>query len=187
MDGIWPWLVVAGLGALHGLNPIGGWAWAAWCGWRSGDHLQALRALGPIASGHLASVGVVALAVPVALSHGLSMKPGLVIAAALGVVAFSASTCVRRPSRGGSGMALVAFLVSTAQGSGLMLVPALMPLCIGEGAVRQITASGSMSRALSALALHTAAMLVTAGAMALLASGAAIRRARRLGAPAPRT
>ena len=34
MDGAWPWLVIAALGALHGLNPLGGWPAVAACGWR---------------------------------------------------------------------------------------------------------------------------------------------------------
>jgi hypothetical protein len=169
MDSWWPWLAVAGLGALHGLNPIGGWFWAAVAGVRSGDRMQAWRALGPIAIGHLAAAGVVALAVPLALSHGLAMEPGLLFAAALGLVLFAALRCVRPSGGAVASMTLMSFLVSTAQGSGLMLVPALMPLCIGEGAVRQITASGSMALALAALALHTVAMLAVAGTLASVA------------------
>ncbi|UUZ67849.1 hypothetical protein LP416_26020 [Polaromonas sp. P2-4] len=60
MSSLWPWLVVAGLGALHGLNPAGGWLFAAAWGMRSRDRAQALRALVPIAAGHAASVALVA-------------------------------------------------------------------------------------------------------------------------------
>ena len=28
MASLWPWLAVAGVGALHGLNPASGWIWA---------------------------------------------------------------------------------------------------------------------------------------------------------------
>ena len=48
----------------------------------------------------------------------------------------------------------------------LMLVPALMPLCLADNPARAITASGSLLLALAAVAVHTAAMLVTTGAVA---------------------
>ena len=48
MDSAWPWLAIAGLGALHGLNPASGWPWAAACGWRRGG-----------ASAHAARAGAV--------------------------------------------------------------------------------------------------------------------------------
>ncbi|MGH6640876.1 MAG: hypothetical protein ACREBY_20010, partial [Polaromonas sp.] len=63
MASLWPWLVIAGVGALHGLNPATGWMLAAAWGLRSRDRAQALRALVPIAAGHAASVALVAGAV----------------------------------------------------------------------------------------------------------------------------
>ncbi|HEU5293577.1 MAG TPA: hypothetical protein VFU71_02195, partial [Burkholderiaceae bacterium] len=69
MADLWPWLVVAGLGALHGLSPATGWMFAAACGVRAGDGRQAWRALLPIALGHAASIALVACA----FAHGLSI------------------------------------------------------------------------------------------------------------------
>src|SRR4051812_6515228 len=63
MTDLWTWLAVAGLGALHGLNPASGWMWAAAWGMRSRDRSLALRELLPIAAGHAASVALVGLAV----------------------------------------------------------------------------------------------------------------------------
>jgi hypothetical protein len=60
MTSIWPWLAVAGAGALHGLNPAAGWAFAAACGMRSRDRTQSLRALLPMAVGHATSIALVA-------------------------------------------------------------------------------------------------------------------------------
>jgi hypothetical protein len=68
MASLWPWLAVAGLGALHGLNPATGWALAAARGIRSHDGALALRALAPIAAGHAASVVLVAAAVALGLA-----------------------------------------------------------------------------------------------------------------------
>ena len=62
MGAWWPWFAVAGLGALHGLHPASGWMWAAAWGLRSRDAAAAWRALLPIAIGHAASLGLVALA-----------------------------------------------------------------------------------------------------------------------------
>jgi hypothetical protein len=68
MTSLWPWLAVAGLGALHGLNPATGWMFAAAWGVHSRDRAQALRALMPIAVGHTASIALVAAAVVLGLS-----------------------------------------------------------------------------------------------------------------------
>jgi hypothetical protein len=65
--------------------------------------------------------------------------------------------------------ALWSFVVPTAHGSGMMLVPALVPLCLGDSPAREITASGSLPLALAAVAVHTLAML---GSMGLVAAAA---------------
>jgi hypothetical protein len=57
VESAWPWIAIAGLGALHGLNPASGWPWAAACGWRGGGNAAALRALRPLAVGlHMAAM-----------------------------------------------------------------------------------------------------------------------------------
>lgn len=159
MNSLWPWLTVAGAGALHGLNPCSGWALAAACGWR--DWRQALRALLPLALGHAVSVATVATAV----SLGLAMDelPLLAGAAAAGL----ALLLWRRRHRR-AGIALWSFIATTLQGSGLMLVPALVPLCLSASPAREITATGSLALALAAVAVHMAAMLAVT---ALLACG----------------
>jgi hypothetical protein len=57
--------------------------------------------------------------------------------------------------------------MSTAHGAGLMVVPVLMPLCIGNAPAREITASGSLTLALAAVGIHTAAMLAVTGVIAI--------------------
>jgi len=66
-----------------------------------------------------------------------------------------------------TGLALWSCLVASAHGSGLMLVPALVPLCLSAAPAREITASGSMLLALAAVAVHMAAMLAVTAALAL--------------------
>jgi hypothetical protein len=169
MASFWPWLAVAGAGALHGLNPATGWLLAAAWGVRSRDRGQALRALVPIGVGHAASIALVAGAVVLGLALDRvvlqAMAGGLLLVAASVHLWRRAAPRLRAPA-GQAGLALWSFMMATAHGAGLMLVPALMPLCLGAASARQITASGSLLLALAAVAVHGAAMLVVTGGIA---------------------
>jgi len=170
MANLWPWLVVAGVGALHGLNPATGWMWAAAWGVRSRDRTQALRALVPIAIGHAASVALVAAAVAFGLSMDrvvLQVSAGVLIVVFAALHLSSRTPGAARAPAGHAGMALWSFMMSTAHGAGLMLVPALIPLCMGDASAREIGASGSLLLAFAAVGVHTAAMLAVTGAIAV--------------------
>ncbi|MET3382402.1 MULTISPECIES: hypothetical protein [Variovorax] len=167
MASLWPWLAVAGVGALHGLNPATGWAFAAAWGVRSRDRSQALRALVPIAVGHAASVALVAAAVALGLSMDRMALQVLAGGLLVAVVAYHLWGRSSGKTAGHAGLALWSFMMSTAHGAGLMLVPALIPLCMGDApAAREITASGSLMLALAAVGVHTAAMLGVTGMIA---------------------
>ena len=161
----WPWLAMAGLGGLHGLNPATGWMLAAAVGLRSGDRRQALRALVPIGVGHVLSVALVALLV----LGGLSINRALLhwVAGALVLISVSAHfwhrapKAVRLPARP-VGLALSSFLMSSLQGAGLMVVPALVPLCMGDSGF----GAAPLVSALAAMAVHSAAMLLVTGLVA---------------------
>lgn len=170
---LWPWLALAGLGALHGLSPANGWMFAAACGVRSRDGAQARRALLPIAFGHAASVALVAFAV--AKGASMDWPEAKWLAAALFV---GAGACWMLRARH-AGIAIWSFLMASAHGAGLMLVPALVPICMADNPAREITASGSMVLALGAVAVHMAAMLLTTGVLATAACrGVALFSAR---------
>ena len=130
MASYWPWLAVAGVGALHGLNPASGWMFAAAWGVHSRDRTKALRALMPIAIGHTTSVALVAGAFAIGLSMDrVAMQVlagGLLVAVA--ICHFSGRTRRARVPARKAGLALWSFMMSTAHGAGLMLVPVLMPL-----------------------------------------------------------
>jgi len=172
MDSLWPWLAIAGLGALHGLSPSSGWMFAAAWGLRERDGASAWRALPPIAIGHGASIAVVAFV----LARGVAMDRGLFQLIAGALLVGAALHCLRRGAgsrsvgdpAGQAGMALWSFFMASAQGAGLMLLPALAPMCIAGGAARGLAPSGSLAPALSAVILHMTAMLLTTG---LVASG----------------
>jgi hypothetical protein len=84
-------------------------------------------------------------------------------------------------------MALWSFLMASAHGAGLMLVPALVPLCLSDNPAREITASGSLLLALAAVVVHTAAMLVVTGAIAASVCRGFAIHPRLLRGPALRT
>ncbi|MEV4780629.1 hypothetical protein [Burkholderia sp. LMU1-1-1.1] len=167
-----PWLAIAGVGALHGLNPATGWVFAVARGVRARDSGQALRALVPIAVGHAASVTLAAAAVASGLVMDRAMLWWLAAGLFAGIIVHQLWRLVRRHRRTPGSpvtLALWSLMISTAHGSGLMLVPALIPLCLSDTPAREITASGSMVMALAAVGVHTAAMLAVTGAIAVIA------------------
>ncbi|CAN7693872.1 hypothetical protein LJR290_005655 [Variovorax sp. LjRoot290] len=191
MASLWPWLAVAGVGALHGLNPATGWMWAAAWGLRSRDRAQALRALMPIAVGHAVSVAIVACAFAQGMSMDRTLVQGLAGALLVGAAAYRwlRGAGQRTPiskQAGHAGIALWSFLMTTAHGAGLMLVPALVPLCLSDNPAREITASGSLVLALAAVGVHTAAMLVTTGVIATGVCRGVAMHPRLLSGTAPR-
>ncbi|QWF15157.1 hypothetical protein [Lysobacter capsici] len=153
---------------------------AAACGVHARDDAQARRALLPIAIGHAASVAIVVCAlaqglwmdrawvqrVAGALLIGVALHRGWRGAAANTAGAGLAERFRIRTPTGHVGIALWSCLMATAHGAGLMLVPALVPICMSGTPAREITASGSAVLGLAAVGLHLAAMLVTTGAIA---------------------
>ena len=136
MAGLWPWAALAGLGAFHGLNPAMGWLFAVALGLHRKNRTVVLASLVPLTVGHLASAGLVALAFVVL---GLAVDPRLVRNAAGGLLigwaiyhyVYGHRHRVRVGlTTGMAGLALWSFMMATAHGAGLMLVPVLMPLCL---------------------------------------------------------
>lgn len=171
IDSLWPWLAVTGFGVLHGLSPTSGWMFAAAWGLREGDAARAWSALPPIAIGYATSIAIGAFL----LTRGAALDPALfrIIAGALLVGAAAVCLCrgagLRRPldeEAGHAGIALWTFLMGSAHSAGLMLMPALLPMCLGTGAERNSAGAASLAPALAAVLLHTAAMLLTTGVIA---------------------
>jgi len=183
----WPWLAVAGMGALHGLNPATGWLLLVASGLRSGDRREAWLALVPIGFGHAASIALAAGAVVV----GVALDRAVLQPVAAGLLLVVAAIHFRRRaasrlrvSAANAGLALWSFMVASAHGAGLMLVPALIPVCLGDRSSGPVSAAEFLLPALAAVALHGAAMLAVTGAIAAgVCSGV---RALRLASPSHR-
>jgi len=171
---LWPWLALVGLGVFHGINPAMGWLFAVALGLHRRSRRIVLLSWIPIAIGH---AGAVALVLFVVLALGLVVDSATLSRAAaamlLGWALWHAVRGHRQRLRVGmqtglAGLALWSFLMSSAHGAGLMLIPVLLPLCLSGSPSGQLTASGSLPVALAALGVHTAAMLATITAVSLI-------------------
>lgn len=167
----WPWLALAGLGAFHGINPAMGWLFAVALGLHRHSRAVVFQALVPIATGHALAVLVVALAV-VLLGVVVDQRAIRIGAGALliGWAAYHTLYGSRHRVRFGMqvgmlGLGAWSFLMASAHGAGLMLVPVLIPLCLAASPAGQLGA-GSGPVALAAVAVHTLAMLATTGVIA---------------------
>jgi len=170
----WPWLVLAGLGAFHGLNPAMGWLFAVALSLHRNSRIVVVQALPAIALGHAFSIAIVAGAVVLAgiaiRAHALLAGSGiLLIGWAIYHQLYGHRHRVRIGMRTGlAGLALWSFLMATAHGAGLMILPALIPLCLADSPLGEIAAEGSVGITLAAVGIHTAAMLAVTGSIAIV-------------------
>jgi hypothetical protein len=179
MTELWPWLALAGLGMFHGVNPAMGWLFAVALGLHRHSRQVVVLSLVPIALGHALSITVVMATVMllgVVVDHRMvHMAAGvLLIAWALYHWLYGHRHRVRVGMRTGyAGLTLWSFVMATGHGAGLMLVPALMPLHmphthgqVGHG--YPIVGAGSLWLALAAVGVHTMAMLLVTGMIAIM-------------------
>ena len=174
MAELWPWMALAGLGAFHGLNPAMGWLFAVALGLHRGSLSSVLWALPSIAVGHALSIGLVAAAVVIA---GMLIETRLVqgfagaslVSWACYHVLYGHRHRVRVGMKTGlAGLVLWSFLMATAHGAGMMVLPALMPLCIAGSPTRVVTENATWWIALAAIATHAGAMLAVTGLIAVV-------------------
>jgi hypothetical protein len=187
MNPAWPWISLAFLGAFHGLNPAMGWLFAVALGLQERRLRAVVAALGPIALGHALAIGLAAVAVG---TLGLVIPQRLLLALGGAVLltfaAYKVVTRFRHPRWvgmrvGPRELVLWSFLMASAHGAGLMLIPVLVGLR-GEGVPSALAqadhlghlghhspgGSDALVPALAAVGLHSAAMLAVAGAVALV-------------------
>lgn len=169
-----PWLVLAGLGAFHGVNPAMGWLFAVALGLHRQSQGVVVRAIVPIALGHALSIAVVAGSV---VLLGAVVDYGRLRAAAgvllVGWAVYHAVYGHRHRVRFGistgmTGLAAWSFLMATGHGAGLMLLPVLIPLCLAGSPARELLAGASLPVVSAAVGVHTGAMVLVTGAVAIV-------------------
>ena len=178
------WGSIALLGSLHGVNPAMGWLFAVSLGLQAQSSRAVWSALGPLALGH--ALAVVAVLAAGALL-GIILPPALMkwlAAAALLAFGLMHLRSHSHPRWGVGGMCVGptqltawSFLVSSAHGAGLMV----LPFVLGATGTDALAHSGTGSHAhlggavamadgrttaLLVTLLHTAGYLAVAGAMA---------------------
>ena len=129
----WPWLALILLGAYHGLNPAMGWVFAVGLGLQEGRREAVIKAFWPIALGHAAAVTVVVAAVLAA--QVVVPLDVLKYVGAGALILFGLYKLIRRKHPRWVGMrvgfrdlAAWSFIMASAHGAGLMLVPVLLEL-----------------------------------------------------------
>jgi len=166
------WLMAL-LGAYHGINPAMGWLFAVALGMQEQKGSAVGKALVPIAIGHAVAIGGVILATAL-LSSALPLVAIRYSVAALLIALGIYSLVGHRHPRwvrmqvGFRDLTVWSFLMASAHGAGLMVVP----LLLGSNAVE---AAGHMAGhhmpagplvGLVATAVHTAAYLIVMGILA---------------------
>jgi hypothetical protein len=188
MSSSWPWVVLALLGAYHGLNPAMGWLFALALGLQEKRRSAVVAALLPIALGHAAAIALTIVALSMVqrvLPFHVLKWPVAAILLALGVFRLFRASHPRGLGMrvGGRDLVVWSFLMASAHGAGLMLIPVLwshpsiamhhamsgaMSGPMMSGPMTNNGAPLSASVVLAAVLVHTAAMLAVAGILALV-------------------
>jgi hypothetical protein len=183
------WTTIVLLGLYHGLNPAMGWPLAVANGLSQRRGAAVPATLLPLAGGHFAAMAV-ALLPWVWLAWYAQWSSAIRIGAAALVLGFGVYKLLRprhpralaaiAPTR----LAWWSFLMATAHGAGLMLLPFMIGLCTtesddsampaaqwlgrGHAAVNDVLARSGTVTALAVAGAHTFAMMVAGLAMAWL-------------------
>ena len=182
MSESWPWLALATLGAYHGLNPAMGWLFAVALRLQERRRGEVLQALPPIALGHALAISLAVLVIGVAQ---LMVPLDVLRYVCAGVlILFGLYKLARRKHPRWVGMRVGfkdltswSFLMATAHGAGLMLVPVLLRLASVtpmQGAHSAhaghlgMTGSATVLIDLAAVGLHTLALFAVMGVVAVV-------------------
>ncbi len=172
------WLTVVAFGVYHGLNPAMGWPLAVASGLTARRDAAVFATIAPLGIGHFLAMAVAVL--PFALlseyvQRGQAIRTG----AGLLVLLFGVYKLIDRrhprylariaPTR----LAWWSFVMATAHGAGLMLVPVALGLCAAPRDGGHDTGLDTMLRsdvatAMAVTVVHTLAMLVSGIAIAWL-------------------
>ncbi|HTM88068.1 MAG TPA: hypothetical protein VL155_07705 [Terriglobales bacterium] len=169
------WLMLL-LGAYHGINPGMGWLFAVALGMQERKGSAVARALAPIALGHALSIGIVVMAAAflgMALPREAIRYPVAALLFGLGVFSMVRHYHPRwvRMQVGFRDLTVWSFLMASAHGAGLMLLPVLLGSSTVEAASQMAghhhtSGASSPLAALLATGVHTTAYLAVTGLIA---------------------
>jgi hypothetical protein len=171
------WVLLLALGAFHGINPGMGWLFAVALGMQERCRGAVLRALLPLGAGHALAV---AAAVSAALAIGAVLPVAWLRWPTAGVLVSLGALRVfrhRHPRWAGmrvgmGGLTVWSFLMATAHGAGLMVVPVFVGMTMAGGSgqhMHHMPAVGAgAGMALVATGLHALGYLAVTGLVAVL-------------------
>jgi hypothetical protein len=169
------WLMLL-LGAYHGINPGMGWLFAVALGMQDRKGSAVAKALVPIALGHALAIGSVVMAavlLGMALPREAIRYPVAAILLGLGIFSLIRHYHPRwvRMQVGFRDLTIWSFLIASAHGAGLMVLPVLLGSSTVEAADHMVahhhtSAATSPLAALLATAVHTIAYLAVTGLIA---------------------
>jgi hypothetical protein len=176
VNGAEPWvrpvLLLLLLGAYHGINPGMGWLFAVALGMQERRRAAVAWSLLPIAIGHALAIGA---AIAAAGLLGMLVSQGdlkLIVAGVLFALGCYRLFRHRHPKGGGMRVGFLdltvwSFLMASAHGAGLMVLPVLFGLSAGDHAGHSAGARGLLSASL-AVGVHTAGYLVVTAFVAAI-------------------
>jgi hypothetical protein len=162
------------LGAYHGINPGMGWLFAVALGMQEQKGSAVARALVPIALGHALAIGTVVLAAALlgtALPRDVIRYAVAALLVGLGIHCLVGHWHPRwvRMQVGFRDLTVWSFLMASAHGAGLMVLPVLLGSSTVEAAVaghHHIAATVSPLAGILATLVHTTAYLAVTGLLA---------------------
>jgi hypothetical protein len=173
------WLALFLLGCYHGINPGMGWLFAVALGFQERSALAVVKAIVPLVLGHLISVAAIVFVATVAaaqLPHPLVHGASAAILIGYGIYRLIR---VRHPRWVGMrvgfwGLVFWGFLMSSAHGAGLMLLPfiasahAAAPAMAGMPAMPSAAYGIGVGTSLLYVAVHTVGYVTALTAIALV-------------------
>jgi len=165
------WGLLVFLGAFHGVNPGMGWLFAVALGMQENRSAAVWRAIVPIGIGHACAIAAVVLLgvlAGVVLPIDVLRWPIAALLVGLGVVRLFRHRHPRWASMriGLAGLALWSFLIATAHGAGLMVLPVWMNMAAANAHGAHVHGSATLASGLAATAVHSASYLLVTAAIA---------------------
>jgi hypothetical protein len=166
------------LGAGHGINPAMGWLFAVALGLQRESRRAVWAALGPLAVGHAFAIGGAVTAAGLA---GLVVPLFILRWATAGLLVGLGSYRLVRSRHltfggmqvGARELAIWSFLMASAHGAGLMVLPLVIPSVVGAHSMHQMSAlplgmANVEWSAVWATLVHTAGYLLVTGLLAVI-------------------
>jgi hypothetical protein len=175
-DSVVSWPALLALGAGHGINPAMGWLFAVALGLQRESRRAVWAALGPLAAGHAAAIGAVIAGAGI---MGLVLPADLLrwatAALLIGLGGYRLLR-TRHPRFGGMQvnareLAVWSFLMASAHGAGLMVLPLVLASPAHAPAFHHMSAAPLSAiewGTILATLVHTAGYLLVTGVLAVI-------------------